>query len=198
MHFNMLGLAERRFYHKELRKGEERVQRALEAADILIDRLYAAEFDNSAQHPILVHQFNNKIDVQIIRFASALWEPGRSDAANQIASILCMQFPRLELVPIFALAGLTIGNAGRKTDRLPDDDLDDATLVITTDLSNEAFFALVDQVEKLLADSGLGEVSGTGGGLTAWSLDLTSQNIEDCVLLVSDELSKRKFEFTVI
>ena len=197
--FNVIGYADRRFYRKVVREAKSIIQQVLDAAGFPISQNYAAEFDTNTSHPTLTHRFNNKIDCHAIQFGTQYWEPGRSapDAANQVASILVIQFPDQPLTNVFIEAGLAIGPARRCKVQLSRDDYDDVAVFITTELSLDSFFRLAEEIDQLVAESGLGDVSGTGCGIGGWCIDLTALNVGPCLELVTSELRARNLHFHV-
>lgn len=197
--FNIFGFAERRFYRKVVQRAERAIQPVLDAAGFPVPQDYAAEFDPNTIHPRLIHRFNNKIDVQVIRFGTRDWEPGKSaeDATNQIANVLVLQFPDQPLTDIFVGAGFQIVPARKCKDQLPQDNYEDAAIFITSDLSVSDFFKLADEIDQIVAQSRLGDVSGTGGGVGGWCIDLTALNVRPCLELVAEELRARKLDFHI-
>jgi hypothetical protein len=193
--------ANKRWHPKVARAAEQQIKEIL--ADANIDSLgdFWADFEPSTNGPpCLIERFNSKDIHRVIKFSAGDWltvESSVSDAVNQLASVLAVYARDSSLTIALELAGLAIGRATTARERFDDDPNEHASIVITSELSIDQFFSLVDRVETELHLSGTGDVSGTGCGIGGWCIDLSAASIEECVPVAVEVLNARELQFDI-
>jgi hypothetical protein len=199
--FNSYDRTIKRWYPKVVQAAEERINQLVADAGISLRGEYCAEFDTSCSGPPrLIKRSNNTCDFRVITFCTKDWssvDAAIPSAVRQLSSVLAMnnRNPRLRLV--FESAGIDLEQAELVTERVPDDQLQHATLHLRHELTTDRFAWIVDRVETELNLSGSGEVSGTGCGIGGWTIDLSGPAIDQSIAVAIDELEQLGLDVSI-